>query len=90
MIRAREESIKEANALMRSTEIDKAKLNALVDKNQSQATDMIRFVSEKFTQIHDMLTPEQREKLVSMIEKHLKEKEGPDKEPMTGGASPGY
>ncbi len=68
----REETVKEANALMRSPEIDKAKLNDLTVKNQAQAGDMIGFISAKFAEIHDMLTPEQREKLVSHIEKHEK------------------
>ena len=67
----REETVKEANALMRSTEIDKARLDALVAKSQTQANDMISFVTAKFTEIHDMLTPEQREKLVKQIEEHM-------------------
>jgi Spy/CpxP family protein refolding chaperone len=71
-IRQREESIKEANALMRSEVIDKTRLDALVAKNEAEVDDMLRFVSAKFTEIHDMLTPEQREKLVSLIEKHMK------------------
>ncbi len=36
MIKMREETVKEANDLMRSAEIDKTRLNALVDKNQTQ------------------------------------------------------
>jgi len=71
MIGLREESVREANALMRSAEIDTAKLNALTEKNMAQMNDMVKFVSAKFKEIHDMLTPEQREKLVSMIEKHM-------------------
>jgi Spy/CpxP family protein refolding chaperone len=71
----REETVKVANELMRSAEIDKAKLDALTAKHQAQAGDIIRFVSAKFTEIHDMLTPEQREKLVTMIEKHLRAKQ---------------
>jgi Spy/CpxP family protein refolding chaperone len=71
MIKMREETVREANDLMRSAEIDKTRLNTLVDKNQAQANDMMRFVAAKFTEIHDMLTPEQREKLVVMIETHM-------------------
>lgn len=71
MIKSREETVKEANELMRSTEIDKARLNALVEKNKAEADDMISFVSAKFTEIHDMLTPEQREKLTKDIEEHM-------------------
>lgn len=87
MDKRREETVKEANELMRSPEIDKAKLDALVEKNQAQANDMIRFVSAKFTEIHDMLTPEQREKLVSHIEKYMARhrKSGPEKVPSGGG-----
>jgi Spy/CpxP family protein refolding chaperone len=70
MVTMREETLKEANELMRSAEIDKARLNALGEKNQTQANDVIRFIAAKFTEIHDMLTPEQREKLVALIEKH--------------------
>ncbi len=71
MDKMRVETVKEANALMRSAEIDKARLNALVEKSQTGANDMIRFVTAKFTEIHDMLTPEQREKLTKHIEEHM-------------------
>jgi Spy/CpxP family protein refolding chaperone len=74
MTKMREETVKEANDLMRSSEIDKTRLNALLDKNQAQVNDLMKFVSDKFAEIHDMLTPEQREKLASMIEKHMTEK----------------
>jgi len=74
MINMRIETVREANDLMRGAEIDKTRLNALVDKNQAKMNEMIRFVAEKFTEIHDMLTPEQREKLVMMIEKHMTDK----------------
>lgn len=70
MEKLRNETVREANALMKSAAIDKAKLGELTVKNQTQASDMIGFISAKFTEIHDMLTPEQREKLVSYIEKH--------------------
>ncbi len=74
MIKMREETVKEANDLMRSAEIDKTRLDALEVKNQTQMNDIMRFVFAKFTEIHDMLTPEQREKLVVMIEKHMMDK----------------
>jgi Spy/CpxP family protein refolding chaperone len=88
MIKMREESVKEANDLMRSAEIDKTRLNALAEKNQAQANNMIQFVSAKFVEIHDMLTPEQREKLVVMIEKHMSDKRHAGKEQEKG--APGY
>jgi periplasmic protein CpxP/Spy len=74
MSKLREETVKEANELMKSTEIDKARLNALLERNKAFANDMIGFVAAKFTEIHDMLTPEQRDKLVNMIEKHHRER----------------
>jgi len=74
MPKLREETVKEANELMRSAEIDKTRLNALTEKNQTQANDMISFVTAKFTEIHDMLTPDQREKLVKHIEEHMQNK----------------
>jgi periplasmic protein CpxP/Spy len=90
MAKMREETVKEANELMRSSEIDKTKLEALTSKNQAQVDDMIRFISAKFTEIHDMLTPEQRDKLVTMIEKHMSAKKKEKKPDTGGGSSPGY
>jgi Spy/CpxP family protein refolding chaperone len=81
--------VKEANDLMRSADIDKSRLNALLEKNQTQANEMLRFVFSKFTEIHDMLTPEQREKLVTMIEHHMKNKRPAKTQQETGGA-PAY
>jgi Spy/CpxP family protein refolding chaperone len=75
MIKTREETVKEANALMRSAEIDKARLDALVAKSQAHANDMVAFIASKFTEIHEMLTPEQREKLVAHIEKYMKHRQ---------------
>jgi Spy/CpxP family protein refolding chaperone len=86
MIKMREETVKEANDLMRSAEIDRTRLNVLAEKNQTQVNDMIRFVFAKFTEIHDMLTPEQREKLVVMIENHMTDKRHAGKEQEKGGS----
>jgi hypothetical protein len=72
MVNMREETVKEANALMRSSQIDQARLTALLEKNQKIVDDYVRFVAAKFTEIHDMLTPAQRDKLVTEIEKHMK------------------
>ena len=66
----REESVKEARELMMSPQIDQVTLNALMEKRQAQANDLIRFVFTKFTEIHDMLTPEQRSKLAGEMEKY--------------------
>jgi len=71
MAKLREETVREANELMRSAEVDKTKLNALQEKSQTGANDMVRFVFAKLIEIHDMLTPEQREKLAKYIEEHV-------------------
>ncbi len=67
---AREESIKEAREMMMSPQIDQAKLNEHIEKKQAQTNDLIRFVFTKFTEIHDMLTPEQKNKLAGEMEKY--------------------
>jgi len=88
MIKTREETVKEANELMMSAEIDKARLDALVAKSQAHTNDVVGFITSKFTEIHDMLTPEQRAKLVAQIEKHMKrgqEKSEPVKSAPMGG-----
>jgi Spy/CpxP family protein refolding chaperone len=72
MMKLREETVNEANALMRSAQLDQARLNALVEKNRTQADEFVRFIFAKFTEIHDMLTPEQRDKLAAEVEEHLK------------------
>jgi len=72
MIALQEETVKEANALMRSPQVDQTKLNALLDKNQKRIDEYARFIAAKFTEIHDMLTPEQRDKLVALVEKHMR------------------
>lgn len=70
MVKMREESFKDAKEMMLSPQLDQAQLNARTEKIQSNAGDMIRFVSAKFAELHDMLTPEQRSKLVEEMEKH--------------------
>jgi Spy/CpxP family protein refolding chaperone len=87
MTNLRKDSVKEANDLMRGAEIDKTRLNALLEKNQAQLNDMLQFVSAKFAEIHDMLTPEQREKLVVMIEKHMTDKRPPETKQEKGGSA---
>jgi len=88
MAKLREESVKEANQLMTSAEIDKSKLDALVQRNTTQLDDFVRFIFAKFTEIHDMLTPEQRVKLVSLVEKHMEHRHG-KKETATGSSGGG-
>jgi Spy/CpxP family protein refolding chaperone len=70
MVKTREESFNEVTEMMKSPQIDQEKLNARMEKIQVQASDLIRFASAKFVELHDMLTPEQRKKLADEIEKH--------------------
>ena len=70
MVKMREESFKDVKEMMLSPQLDQAQLNARTEKIQANAGDMIRFVSAKFAEFHDMLTPEQRSKLVEEMEKH--------------------
>ena len=66
----RAESIADIKEMMLSPQIDQAKLDARTEKIQTHANDMIKFMSAKFAELHDMLTPEQRSKLVVEMEKH--------------------
>lgn|SRR5512143_3821031 len=70
MVKMREETMKDFRELMLSPQLDQAKLNARREKIQAHADDLIRFVTDKFAEIHDMLTPEQRSRLVEDMEKH--------------------
>ncbi len=66
----REESMADLKEMMLSAQIDQAKLNARTEKIQAHAGGMITFLSAKFAELHDILTPEQRAKLVAEMEKH--------------------
>ncbi len=66
----RAESMAELKEIMLSPQIDRTKLDARTEKIQAHASDMIKLMSVKFAEIHDMLTPEQRSKLVAEMEKH--------------------
>jgi Spy/CpxP family protein refolding chaperone len=70
MKRTREESFADIKEMMLSPQLDQAKLNARTEKIEAHANDMIKFVSAKFAELHDLLTPEQRAKLVAEMEKH--------------------
>lgn len=65
----RAESMADLKEIMLSPQIDRTKLDARTEKIQAHASDMIKFMSAKFAEIHDMLTPEQRSKLVAEMEK---------------------
>ena len=68
MRKAREESFDELIALMRAPKIDQDKVNTLMGKNKAQMDDLMRFISAKYIEFHDMLTPEQREKAAKEME----------------------
>lgn len=70
MVKMREETMKDFKELMLSPQLDQAKLNARREKIQAHTGDLIRFVTDKFAELHDMLTPEQRSRLVEEMEKH--------------------
>jgi Spy/CpxP family protein refolding chaperone len=64
------ETLADLKEMMLSPQVDEARLNSRREKVQARADDMIRFVFAKFTELHDLLTPEQRSKLVAEMEKH--------------------
>ncbi len=70
MVKEREESFKDIKEMMLSPEIDQARLKARTEKIEAHADDLIRFISAKLAELHDILTPEQRAKLVDEMEKH--------------------
>lgn len=68
----REESFRDIREMMLSPQIDQARLNARTEKIRQHTDDMIAFISMKFVALHDMLSPDQRSKLVEEMEKHMK------------------
>ena len=66
----RAESMADFKELMLGPEIDQSRLNGRREKVQAHTGDMLQFLFTKFMELHDMLTPEQRGKLVAMMEKH--------------------
>ena len=70
MVKMRQETMDDLNEIMMSPQLDQARLNARTEKIQAHTNDLIRFISTEFAELHDMLTPEQRRKLVEEIEKH--------------------
>ncbi len=70
MAKMRKESIADIKEMMLSPQLDQARLNARMEKIEAHTNDIIKFVTAKFAELHDMLTPEQRSKLVEEMEKH--------------------
>ncbi len=71
MIKDRLETLADIKEMMLSAQIDPSKLKTRTEKIQTHMSDMLTFVSAKFVELHDILTPEQRAKLVAEIEKHI-------------------
>ncbi len=69
MQKMRAESFADFKEMMLSPQLDQTRLNARMEKIQAHTSDMIRFVSAKFAELHDMLTPEQRSRLLAEMEK---------------------
>jgi Spy/CpxP family protein refolding chaperone len=70
MGKARAETLADLREMMLSPQVDEARLNSRREKVQAHADDMIKFLFARFTELHDLLTPEQRSKLVAEMEKH--------------------
>jgi Spy/CpxP family protein refolding chaperone len=70
MMKMRQETISDLKEMMLNPELDQARLNARTEKIQAHTSDLIQFISAKFAELHDMLTPEQRSKLVEEMDKH--------------------
>jgi Spy/CpxP family protein refolding chaperone len=70
MGKMRAETMADLKEMMLSPQVDETWLNSRREKVQTHANDMIRFVFARFTELHDLLTPEQRAKLVTEMEKH--------------------
>jgi len=70
MKKVQAETLADVKEMMLSPQVDEARLNSRREKVQAHTDDMIRFVFARFTEFHDLLTPEQRVTLVAEIEKH--------------------
>ena len=70
MLKMRQETLNDLKEMMMSPGLDQARLNTRTEKIQAYTSDLIQFISAKFAELHDMLTPEQRTKLVEEMEKH--------------------
>ena len=60
----------ELAALARQEQINEEEINDIIAKKRVQFDDMAQFIGEQVIQFHAMLTPEQREKLATIIETH--------------------
>jgi len=70
MKKMQKESLSDIEEMMLSPQVNQTRLNTRMEKIQTHTNDMIRFISAKFVELHDMLTPEQRSKLVAEMEEY--------------------
>lgn len=68
MLAHREESFDEILAMMQSERIDDTRMKIAVADHQARANELIAFAGEKLKEFHDMLTPEQRAKVVAALQ----------------------
>lgn len=66
----RKETFDQIIALLRQDEIDEDEYQILIQKHQEHAKGVIAFFGDKFAEFHALLTPEQRTKVVDIMEKH--------------------
>jgi protein CpxP len=57
-------------SIIRSESFDKKRVEALADKKMKDMQELRPFMIEKIAEVHAILTPEQKEKLIAMLEKH--------------------
>ncbi len=65
----REAVQKEMIELIKSDKLDRNKLENFINKGEAKMKDMKPLIIEKIAEFHDMLTPEQRAKIVEKMDK---------------------
>jgi Spy/CpxP family protein refolding chaperone len=58
-------------ALIRKEQVTADDIDTLMMQHHQKMEDMVEFAGQRFIRFHTLLTPEQREKLATMIETHL-------------------
>ena len=75
MGKMREEIFEEMLSLMKDAQVDQKSTDSVVEKNQNRTNELIQFFFSKFAEFHAILTPEQREKVIALMEKHKQKKD---------------
>ena len=73
---SRENSRQKLLAMVRSDAIDRAELDRLVEEKKSLIEEVLPFFMDRALEFHAMLTPGQREKLATEMEKHHSRRHG--------------